>query len=191
MAVLSNIKKKMSVNLASMADNGANLIAKASELSSQQLEEIEKLRQNFLTEKPNTNPESIKKLLGSYAIEAYEAYLPQISSLYEPIPFEDKFDELNRIRYFEITKWVTDSSENSIEKLINVYQVISRDDCSIALIYNRKVEACHVYLAIVNNGEDGNPEMVDILEKRIKAAIKGNFPGSVLREGRDCMKMAC
>ena len=60
MAVLSNIKKKMSVNLASMADNGANLIAKASELSSQQLEEIEKLRQNFLTEKPNTNPESIK-----------------------------------------------------------------------------------------------------------------------------------
>ena len=190
MAVLSNIKKKMSVNLASMADNGANLIAKASELSSQQLEEIEKLRQNFLTEKPNTNPESIKKLLGSYAIEAYEAYLPQISSLYEPIPFEDKFDELNRIRYFEITKWVTDSSENSIEKLINVYQVISRDDCSIALIYNRKVEACHVYLAIVNNGEDGNPEMVDILEKRIKAAIKGNFPGSVLREGRDCNENA-
>lgn len=185
MAILSTIKNKMSTGLMSATDKGANLVAKASGLSSGQLQNIEERRRRFMNEKPETSPEGIKRLLGSYAIEAFEAYLPQISQLYEPIPIEVGNDErslINRIRYFEITKWVTDPSEDSIEKLVNVYQVISRDDCNMALIYNRKKTGCQVYLAIVSNDSEDKPQIADALEERIASAMKGNFPGSEIKQ---------
>lgn len=184
MAILSTIKEKATTGLMTAADKGANLVAKASGLSSSQLQNIEKRRQRFMNEKPETSPEGIKRLLGSYAIEAYEAYLPQISSLYEPVPIKAGNDErslINRIRYFEITKWVTDPSENSLEKLINVYQVVNRENCNIALVYHRKKTGCQVFLAIVNNGQDDKPQVVDALEDRIVSALKGNFPGAEIR----------
>lgn len=180
MAILRTIKEKAASGLMTAADKGANLVAKASGLSSAQLQNIEERRQKFMNEKPDTDPEGIKRLLGSYAIEAYEAYLPQIAALYEPIHIEIGNDErslINRIRYFEITKWITDPSENSLEKLINVYQVVSRDACNIALIYNRKKNGCKVYLAIVSNDSEDKPQIVDVLEDRIISAMKGNFPG--------------
>lgn len=181
MAILASIKEKTMSGLRSTADKGANLIAEASGLSSAQLENTEKRRRRFMNEKPSTDPEGIKRLLGSYAIEAFEAYLPQISSLYEPIPLEkgnDRRELINRIRYFEITKWVTDPTEDSVEKLINVFQVISKEDCNIALIYNRKVKGCGVYLAVVNNSPNDMPTTVRRLEERIVAALRGNFPGA-------------
>lgn len=180
MAILMTIKEKAANSLMTAADKGANLVAKASGLSSAQLQNIEERRQKFMNEKPDTDPEGIKRLLGSYAIEAYEAYLPQIATLYEPIHIEIGNDErslINRIRYFEITKWITDPSENSLEKLINVYQVVSRDACNIALIYNRKKNGCKVYLAIVSNDSEDKPQIVDALEDRIISAMRGNFSG--------------
>lgn len=185
MAILTTIKNKMSTGLMSAADRGANLVSKASGLSSSQLQNIEERRRRFMNEKPETSPEGIKRLLGSYAIEAFEAYLPQITQLYEPIPIEVGNDErslINRIRYFEITKWVTDSSEDSIEKLVNVYQVISRDDCNMALIYDRKKDGCRVYLAIVSNEPEDRPQIADALEARIASAVQGNFPGSEIKQ---------
>lgn len=185
MAILSTIKNQMTTGLMATADKGANLVAKASGLSSQQLENIEERRRRFMNEKPETDPEGIKRLLGSYAIEAFEAYLPQISSLYEPIPLEaadDRTSLKNRIRYFEITKWVADPSEDSLEKLINVYQVVSREDCNIALIYNRKRTGCRIYLAVVNNAPTNIPATVKTLKDRIISAMKGNFPGTEIKE---------
>ena len=87
MAILSTIKEKTQEGLMKAADTGANIVAKASGLSSAQLRNIEEKRHRFLSEKPDTDPEGIKRLLGSYAIEAYEAYLPQISHIYEPMEF--------------------------------------------------------------------------------------------------------
>ena len=81
MAILATIKNKVQTGLLKAADTGANLVAKASGLSSAQLQNIEERRNRFMSEKPETSPEGIKRLLGSYAIEAYEAYLPQIHSL--------------------------------------------------------------------------------------------------------------
>lgn len=185
MAILSSIKNKVSNGLMTAADKGANLVTKASGLSSSQLQNIEERRRRFMNEKPETSPEGIKRLLGSYAIEAFEAYLPQITQLYEPIPIEVGNDErslINRIRYFEITKWVKDPSEDSIEKLINVYQVISREDCNMALIYDRKKEGCKVYLAIVNNNPEDKPQIANALEERIASAMHGNFPGSEIKQ---------
>ena len=133
MAILTTVKDKMTTGLMTAADKGANLVSKASGLSSDQLDNIEARRRRFMSEKPETSPEGIKRLLGTYAIEAYEAYLPQISCLYEPVSFKSgeivENDERylnNRIRYFEITKWVIDPAEDSLEKLVNVYQVVDK-----------------------------------------------------------------
>ena len=101
MAILATIKEKAVTGLVKAADTGANIVAKASSLSSEQLRNIEERRQRFMSEKPDTDPEGIKRLLGAYAIEAYEAYLPQISYLYNPLELKIDSDEktlINRIR---------------------------------------------------------------------------------------------
>lgn len=185
MAILANFKEKMTTGLVRSADAGANIVAKASGLSSEQLRDIELRRQRFMSEKPETDPEGIKRLLGGYAIEAYDAYLPQISRLYDPLELEidnDEKDLINRIRYFEISKWVSDSSEDSLEKLISVYEVISRERCNVALIYNRKKEECSVYLAIISTDPEDKPQTASTLEDRLIAAIKGNFPGVEIKQ---------
>lgn len=177
MAILANVKNK----IGKLADRGANMIATASSMSTEQLEAVEKQRQAFMNEKPETEPEGIKRLLGAYAIEAFEAYLPQIETLYEPIPVKMSKDNRyikNRVTFFEITKWVSDPSEDNVEKLINVYQVVSGEDCNVALIYNRKKDACRVFFGVVyTNPESDMPTKVISVKERIQSALEGNFPG--------------
>ena len=67
-----------------------------------------------------------------------------ISEVYVPIDskveYGGEFNSNFNIRYINITKWVTDKNENSLEKLVNVYEVLSNENCNIALIFNRKME---------------------------------------------------
>ena len=180
MAVLAAVKGKVGKTLVKVADKGGNLIAKASGLTSAQLEKIEKLRENYLSEKPEFDEEGIKRLLGTYSIEAYEAYLPLISSLYHPMALNRDNDEMavnNRIRYFEITKWVSDPTEDNVDKLTNMYQVLSEEDCNIALIYHRDMNHCKVYFAVVNNDYKDTPSIANAMEDRLVASVMGNFPG--------------
>lgn len=185
MGILAGVKDRAVGNFIATADKGANLLAKASGLSSGQLEKVEEQRRRFLSEMPETNPEGIKRLLGSYAIEAFEAYLPQISTLYDPIDLgnaDDRINIINRIRYFEIVKWVSDPNENSLDKLTNLYQVVSEEDCNVALVYCRKKEGCKIYLAVVNNREGDEPTIAEALKERLSGSLKGNFPGAEIRE---------
>ena len=56
------LMKKVTSGLMTAADKGNNLIAKASGLSSAQLQNIEERRHRFMNEKPETSPEGIKRL---------------------------------------------------------------------------------------------------------------------------------
>jgi len=95
----------------------------------------------------------------------------------------ENFDEDNRIRYFDITKWITDSEENSLDKLVNVYHVLSDEDCNIALIYHRTKDECRVIMGVVNSDEENSdPSVINKYYSRIIGAIKGNFPGSDIQE---------
>lgn len=182
MAVLAVVKKGAGTLLKKAANSAGNVIARASSLSTVQLDKVEELREKYLTELPDMGlDEHIKRVLGSYAIETYEAYLSQIKDMYRPISLgeEDDSNSLNhRIRYFEITKWVTDPTEDNYDKLTNVFRTVSEDACNIALIYNRKKEGCRVYLAVVNNELNDSPEKASLLGKRLLAAVQGNFPGA-------------
>ena len=110
-----------------------------------------------------------------------------LKDLYLPVEkdaeYESPFDVLHNIRYIDITKWVTDTKENSLEKLVNVYAVLSNEDCNIALVFNRTRHSTNVYLAVVNTHNDDNNVNADIYKHRIIEAIKGNFPGAELGEG--------
>ena len=185
MAILATIKSGAGKIAGKVANKGGNIVAKASGLSSAQLEKIEEKRNAYLMEKPETDPESIERLLGSYAIEAYEAYLPQLSELYRPMFIGEADDERsldNRIRYFEVTKWVTDPTEDDLDKLTNMYHVLSEENCNIALIFNRRVSGTTVYFAVVNNSEKDTPHIADMFGKRLESSLLGNFPGAEIKK---------
>lgn len=187
MAVLAVVKKGAGSLIRRAADGAGNLVAKASSLSSAQLQVIEEERAKYLSEKPETDPEQIKRLLGSYAIEAYEAYLTQLQTLYRPISLGEYSDNSavnSRIRYFEVTKWVTDPTENNLDKLTNLYRVLSEEACNIALIYDRKRSGVKVYFAVVNTAVSSFPGIANMLRDRLMAALRGNFPGvEIVSEG--------
>ena len=193
MGIIANVKDKMAKAALKAVDKTKNVavraagavgdgIAAASKLSPKQLETIAKKREEFLAGKPNpTSDDStryIEKTLGSVAIESYQAYLPQIKEIYQPVdmPYDD-FDTDKRVAYFDITKWVFDKEENYIDKLVNVYHVLSEENCNIALIYNRKQTDCTVTVAVVNNTDNDDKARAKTYLKRLKDAIQGNFPG--------------
>lgn len=174
-----------------VGDRVGNKVAKLSRLSPEQLREVEDKREKYLTEMPDpTDPTATaltEKLLAANGVEIYNAYLPQIDNLYVPVvesaEYDGKsFDDGHNIRYFRITKWVTDKKENSLEKLINVYEVLSNEECNIALVFHRGVKGTEVYLAVTNtkNARDNND--VNSYKNRIKDAIRGNFPGTELAD---------
>lgn len=169
-----------------VADRAGNRIAKLSTLSSYQLEEVQLQREQYLLDEPDPNDEvaleRTERMLAASSIEIFNAYLSQIKELYIPIErvaeYEGSFDTLHNIRYFNITKWVTNKNENNLEKLVNVYAVLADEPCNIALIFNRTKTETNVYLAVVNIKNENNNVNVDIYKKRIMEAIRGNFPGA-------------
>lgn len=156
-------------------------IAKTAALSPKQLHDIAEKRNEYLLEMPNPSDTvaqaTTEKLLAANSIEVFNAYLPQISTLYVPLA-KDDFDSNYNIRYFNITRWVTDKKEDSLEKLVNVYSVLSDETCNIALIFHRTTQLTQIYLAVTNTKNASNNSDADIFVKRLQDAVKGNFPGT-------------
>ena len=164
----------------------ADKVAKLSALSPEQLKDIEEKKQNYLREMPDMDDIGAElytnKLLAACGIEIYNAYLPRIDDLYLPLVNEieydnGKFKSNYNIRYFNITKWVSDKKENSLEKLVNVYEVLSNEECNIALIFHRGCNKTDVYLAVVNTRNAADNVDVTNYSTRLSDALRGNFPG--------------
>lgn len=191
MGIITNAKKFIAQKASAAAVRTADRIAKAAVLSPAQLKRIDEKRIEYLTGKPDMDSADVQELisrnLGAVGIEVYQAYLEQLKKAYLPMDVAiEKFDSLNRIRYFDITKWVTDPKEKNLDKLVNVYQVLSEEDCNIALIYHRERTCCHVTMAVINTDmEQPDPAKVDSFYARLTAAIRGNFPGVEINEGND------
>ena len=179
MGIISNLFSKA-------ANKAAEKITDASQLTASQIERIEGKKQTYLDEKAASDPngkaakELINRMLGTLGIEVYNAYIPQIKKIYTPIrTTSEKFNTDNRIAYFDITKWVFDAKENYLDKLVNVYHVLSDVECSIALIFHRKKEGCTVTMAVANNGPTEDNTKVGSYLERLQEAVSGNFPGVV------------
>lgn len=176
---IKNVVKKV-------GDKAGNKVAKLAALSSGQVEEIQLQREKYLLEKPDPSDklaiDTTWRMMAASSIEIFNAYLPQIKELYLPIEksaeYEEVFSPDHNIRYFNITKWVQDKKENSLEKLVNVYAVLSNEDCNIALVFNRTQKGTNVYLAVVNTANADNNVNTNSYKNRLLEAIKGNFPGA-------------
>lgn len=168
------------------AGKAADGVSKLSSLSSEQIDKIQSQRNEYLSQMPNPNDstaeELTKRLLAASSVEIYKAYLSQLKELYVPIErqveYGTEFDTARNIRFFNITKWVVDRNENSLEKLVNVYEVLSNEDCNISLVFHRTCEKTNVYLAVTNTRNANNNVASENFRIRLGDAIKGNFPGS-------------
>ena len=140
MGVLANTKQFLANKITNVAQKTADGIASSSALSPKQMLDIEKKRMEYLSAKPDMDDEEaqefIQRNLGAVGVDVYQAYLEQLKELYKPVDLHiDSFNSNNRIRWFDIEKWVSDSEEKNLDKLVNVYQVLSEEDCNIALIF--------------------------------------------------------
>lgn len=168
------------------AGKAADGVSKLSSLSPEQLDKVQSQRDEYLSQMPDPNDstaeELTKRLLAASSVEIYKAYLAQLKELYVPIErqaeYGTDFDTARNIRFFNITKWVVDKSENSLEKLVNVYEVLSNEDCNISLVFHRTCEKTNVYLAVTNTQNANNNVASENFRIRLGDAIKGNFPGS-------------
>lgn len=161
-------------------------IAGVSVLSPQQMEAVQADRKRYLLKMPKPGDDAAReiteRMMSAVSIEIFNAFLPQIDELYVPLSTDSEygtaFDSGHNIRYFNITKWVSDKAENSIEKLVNVYAVLSNEDCNVALVFHRTQKNTEVFLAAVNTRNDSNNSRANDYGSRLQAAIKGNFPGA-------------
>ena len=177
----------------------ANQVAKLAALSPQQLEKVQSDRERYLSQKPDPTDaaaeELTKRLLAASSVEIYNAYLTQLKQLYIPVvrnsEYGKDFDVSRNIRFFNITKWVVDRDENSLEKLVNVYEVLSNEDCNISLVFHRTCDTTHVYLAVTNTRNADNNVDVENYRIRLENAIRGNFPGSEWSAEKHSGKLPC
>lgn len=168
------------------ADKAGNAVAKVSSLSSEQLEQVEEKRDAYLSQKPDptdaTATELTNRLLATAAVEIHGAYLSQLRNVYCPVDpaveYPGGFNDEFNIRYMDIAKWIVDPNEDSLEKLVNVYDVLADETCNIALVFNRTSTSTNVYLAVVDTGNASDNIDVDNFTRRVSDALKGNFPGS-------------
>ena len=164
----------------------ADTISKLSTLSRDELEKVEYRKSVYLSQMPSSDnaaaEEYTRRLLAAEGIEIYNEYLRHLKDYYVPlqrtIEYDGEFHTAYNIRYFNITKWVNDKRENSLEKLVNVYEVLSNEDCNIALVFHRSVDKTSVYLAVTNTQNAENNVDVDNYRQRLAEAIRGNFPGA-------------
>ena len=192
MGIIANAKQYLAKKATDVAVKTADGIAKTAALSPKQVERVNEKRIAYLSGKKDMQGDEaqafISRQLGAVGVEVYQAYLEQLKTLYQPMDVAiERFDDLNRIRYFDITKWVTDPSEKNLDKLINVYQVLSEENCNIALIYNRKQTGTQIIMAVNNTDmEQSDPAKANSFNARLVAAVKGNFPGvEILEKKKD------
>lgn len=169
------------------AEKAGNAVSRLSSLSPEQLSEVDERRKRYLSEMPSaddaTATELTNRLIAAAGVEIYNAYLPQIASMYVPVQAGaeyggDEFLARYNIRFLNVTKWVSDPEENSLEKLVNVYDVLSSEECNIALVFHRSHSGTDVYLAVVDTTNATNNVGARDFARRLEEALRGNFPGA-------------
>lgn len=171
------IKDTIKDSIKKLRTSGNNLLSNGSNLSENQINMIEAAKKQYLDKlRIEDQDEYLRQILAQIGLKVTGSYLPQMASAYFPVSLES---DANLVTSFDITKWVCDPKEKNIEKLANVYQVLADEACSIALMYHRTQDSCTVTMTIANHGKGSDePGPLNKLEKRVRNAILGNFPGA-------------
>lgn len=168
-------------------DSVNNGIATASKPSTEQISSLENQRQTYLSEyadkKGGGASVQASRNMAAVGIEVYQSYLRELKRGYRPIDIvPDSYNDQWRIRYLGIERWVIDTEEKNLDKLVNVYEALSGENCNIALIVHRGVSLCEISIGVVNtNDEQIDPAVINTYYNRLVGALNGNFPGALLK----------
>lgn len=170
------------------ADGAAGAVSNLAVLSQEELTKVEQKRSDYFSQLPDPSDQTAKALterfLSAIGVEIYQSYLSQLKDLYLPLNKTvelggRQFDADGNIRFINITRWVVDKDEDSLEKLVNVYAVLSDEAVNISLVFHRTQETTQVYLAVTNTENANNNTQVEkVYKARLEDALRGNFPGS-------------
>lgn len=182
-----------------VAGKAGDAVSKLASLSPEQVEQVESMRAAYLAEMPSpddpTAVELTSRLLAAAGVEIYSAYLPQIHDVYVPIAseaeYEKAFNAAFNIRFLNITKWVVNREEDSLEKLVSVYESLSNERCNIALVFHRSRTGTDVFLGVVNTENADNNVDANSYAQRLEGALRGNFPGSEWAGGARAGRIPC
>lgn len=106
----------------------------------------------------------------------FKEYLPHIAECYSVENYRGSGSPTESVASFEISKLVLEKDDKVLEKLKNVYQLLSGTGSSIALIINRSFRQCRMFFAVGTEQDDS--EQAKNLAMNVRDAFLGNFPGS-------------
>ncbi|MEG2634278.1 MAG: hypothetical protein RSA97_06750, partial [Oscillospiraceae bacterium] len=142
-------------------------------------EAVNILREQLLCEPFNQEQLAmLQNQIDSISENVFKSYLPKIKEEFLPCPIQKNDPSISdRRRILKIMRWVKNPDERDIDKLKNVYNILSSTPCRFALIFNRKVSGCEIYVAVYSTDEKYDPFVADAQIKRFRQALQGNFPG--------------
>lgn len=106
----------------------------------------------------------------------FKEYLPHIAECYSVEDYQGLGSPTESVASFEISKLVLEKDDKVLEKLKNVYQLLSGTGNSIAMIINRSFRQCRIFFAVGTEHDDS--ELAKNLAMNVRDAFLGNFPGS-------------
>ena len=125
--------------------------------------------------------------LGKIAYTLDKAYLSDIDSRYEVLPFDKSYnkdeDGLDRVTYsanirvLEVTRWVYDKEEKIEDCFKNVVSVFAASESSIALVVHRTPKGARTFFVMKNAGAGRNEDSKNDIGL-LNDALCGNFPGT-------------
>ena len=123
---MDEIKEHIQDGIKHAVKNSAQSTANAAFITEEQRQVLVRKQEEFLGLKgKKLTEEFVQRQLGYAAVEVHQAHLKQLKTIYQPINRTSDFFAEQRIRFFDITRWVADPEEKGTDKLVNVYHVLS------------------------------------------------------------------
>lgn len=103
----------------------------------------------------------------------YKQYLQNLDT-YCPIPLDESYKSIDKLRIFKITEIVYKNDEFSTFKLASVFGALQHLDCNIFLILNCDGTKTDIYMGVRNLNNDKSTSSV---KKTLEKSLIGQFPG--------------
>ena len=174
--------KSVSAEMEEPRRNKRSDLWKRAGLDEAQVQALLAEKKKMISENENKDDTAVKNLICSSETYFSHSYLASLHDRYFPVAVTGEFED-TRIGAVEITKWMMDPEEDALDKLANLYQGFSKENCNIALLFHRKKSGCEVCLAVCDSAGDHQPATVkNVLLPRAKNGLRGNFPGAGYEE---------
>lgn len=126
----------------------------------------------------------------------FREYLFDVSQNFVVYPFEEYNTYDNKdgkktkrvvpdvnIQCIHVNRWVFDKKEQIIDRFANVYSAFSQRKDAIAMLINRTIDGADFYFVLRSDAQSGGNKLnTNNSLKLLVSSIKGNFPGTIVKE---------